>query len=313
MTLTRNRLGERLVALFERTPGPNHVDRQRARQVAMREGAVDLQVLQGRLRATVVLDRRAPSTVTVRVPTWPDEAWDALLDELAAEVRHAGVLLSGELPPVVEQVLDRFDLDLVPARIDAETDDDSTPWRAIGATWLTWAHRCDNDPFSLLAPRGRDRANVLAELRARRAGGDATPVPVPRSGGVELLGQLDPSRLYTAVGLADIAVHPHPPDDPTALLRHLGTPPGVPDDRDLERLILRAADTAWTLAADEGSEEADDEVLLAELRARGMSTAAALATAVGWDLDRAREVLDRLYDDGTIMRGGSGDNARYRA
>jgi hypothetical protein len=26
-----------------------------------------------------------------------------------------------------------------------------------------------------------------------------------------------------------------------------------------------------------------------------------------------REALDRLFDEGTVMRGGSGENAKYRA
>jgi hypothetical protein len=83
--------------------------------------------------------------------------------------------------------------------------------------------------------------------------------------------------------------------------------------RPLVRTIERAAAGAWRLAAGEGAAAADEELLLAELRGQRVGTAASLADALGRDADEIRAELDRLFEEGTVMRTGSGDRARYRA
>jgi hypothetical protein len=159
------------------------------------------------------------------------------------------------------------------------------------------------DPFLLLTLRGRTRDQLLRELRAVR--GDA---PEPGA-------DLDLSRgLFTARGDIDaVVLAPHPVDDPAALLLHLGDPPGVDDPWPVVQLIERAAETAWQLAAGDGDAAADEALLLAELRAQRVASAASLATALGRDDEDVRAQLDALFEAGTVLRTGSGERTRYRA
>jgi len=81
----------------------------------------------------------------------------------------------------------------------------------------------------------------------------------------------------------------------------------------LEVLVERASATAWRLAAGDGAEAADEEALLAELRAQRVATVDSLAAALGRDAALVRGVLDQLYAQGTVLRTGSGERTRYRA
>jgi predicted ArsR family transcriptional regulator len=87
----------------------------------------------------------------------------------------------------------------------------------------------------------------------------------------------------------------------------------VVDDRALAAIIERAAAGAWRLAAGDGAAAADEELLLTELRAQRVATATALATALGRDAATVRAQLDELYEQGAVLRTGSGERTRYRA
>ena len=76
---------------------------------------------------------------------------------------------------------------------------------------------------------------------------------------------------------------------------------------------MRAADTAWKIAAGDGAEAADTELLLTELRAQRVSTPPQLADALGWDVDVVAEALEALYHEDAVMRMGDGLDAKYRA
>lgn len=314
MLVLRHRWADRLAALVDRHPEPSHVDKEKGRLVAMRDDVTSLQVGHGTITGVVTLERRPPATVTITVPVIPMDVWPDLLDALGASLRPVATLLAGDLPDELERFTASRELELFPNEIEVHTTDGVSPWRSISAAWYAFVRRCDADPFTLLELHGRSRAHVLAELRNRRSGNRDAALTIPTADGVEVVEGLRATGMWDAgPGLGAVEVHPHPPEDPTVMLRHLGDPPGMRDERGLEEILWRAAETAWTLAADEGSDEADEELLLAELRARGMATAQQLADATGWDPARATEVLDRLYGEGTIMRGGSGGNARYRA
>ena len=58
---------------------------------------------------------------------------------------------------------------------------------------------------------------------------------------------------------------------------------------------------------------ADDEVVLAELRAQQVTSAERLADALGMEADVLVDQMDRLYSAGAVLRMGTGEAARYRA
>lgn len=297
-----------LAALGELGPALSR-QTQRGQALARRAAVEQVRIERGRITGAVVDDKPRAHRVELLWPEPDEEAWDAAVDALAEEVRFVAALLDGDLPAEAGDLLEEAGIALVPeigqVELRCPCRARQRPCRHGIALWIAAAAMLDRDVFALLRLRGRDESQLLDALRSRRGIASAGPVGAG----------LDLSRgLFAAHGdLDEIELHPAPVEDPAALFRQLGAPPGVEDTRLLEDLVDRAASTAWRLAAGEGSEVADEELLLAELRAQRIATPGSLAQALGRDPEELREELDRLFEDGTVMRTGSGDRARYRA
>jgi hypothetical protein len=309
MTDPRRWWGQRWQELLEQA-GPSHARRVQRGQALARRGAVEgLRIEVGRITGTVREDRVVPYRVELRWTPPDEEAWEAAVTALSSELRFTAALLDGTLPEGIEEVLAAAGVRVIPAERDLDLRCTCTErvrlCRHVAAVHSAAGSLIDRDPFLLLSLRGRDRDALLRALRSERGGALAAS---PGEG-------LDLSRgLYEARGDLDaVPLHPAPVEDPAALFHRLGEPPGVDDVRPLVRTIRRAAAGAWRLAAGEGSAAADEEVLLAELRAQRFGTAASLADALGRDVEQVRVELDRLFEGGTVMRTGAGDRARYRA
>lgn len=281
----------------------------------VRRGRVgNLTVERGRIAANVRGESSRGHAVEIRIRPFDDGTWDAIVEELAQELRFTARLVAGELPRDVEQVVDAAGASLFPGADDTDAscdcDDDVVPCRHVAAVHFAFAGELDRDPFLLLRVRGRDRGSLLAGLRAHRSGSTATEQERRETE----LDPIGPEGFYEADhDLEAVVLHPAKTDEPGALIDRLGPPPGVKDPGPLVTLIERAVETGWKVAAGEGADVADDETLLAELRARGVASAGAVAEGLGWPTDRTREALDRLWDEGDVLRTGSGDGARYRA
>lgn len=281
----------------------------------VRRGRVgNLEVEPGRIAAKVRGESSRWYDVEIRVEPFDDATWDAIVAELAAELRFTASLVAGELPRDVGHVVEAAGASLFPGpdELDASCpcDDDVMPCRHVAAVHFAFAGELDRDPFLLLRVRGRHRSALLAALRAERSGSTVSEGE-QRETELEPVG---PEGFYDAGhDLEAIALHPSKTDEPGALIDRLGPPPGVKDPDPLVGLIERAVETGWRVAAGEGADVADDETLLAELRARGVASAEDVADGLGWPTDRTREALDRLWNEGDVMRTGSGDRARYRA
>lgn len=266
-----------------RTGAGHHVD------------ALRLDAGTARLRVPVT-QGRAPEVV-VTVPELAGQAWERVIDAAGGNLRSTADLLAGELP---EDLADPGLL--IPAGITAVCSADAGDCRHIAVTHNVIAAAIRRDPFRLLQLRGHRRQGLLSALRRVRG---VTP------SGAEP--EVDLSDPFTARGPLDLLVHPRPPHNVTALLDRLGPPPDVDDPEPLERAIAEAAALAWRLAAGEGGDVADDEVMLAELRAQQVTSAERLADALGMDASECTDQLDRLYSAGAVLRMGTGDTARYRA
>lgn len=283
----------------------------RGRYYASRGGGSDLTVERGRLSARVPEGRLRPRLATIDVPQLDDEGRSTLLDVVASEVRFMAAALEGELPPELASALLERGVELVPSRDEIVEDctcgETLMPCRHVATVHHAFADRLEDDPLPLLQLRGQDPTSLLAALRERRRGG-APPVgtvPVDDLAGADMD---DASGDLEAIGL-----HPRPVEDPAWMLDHLGPPPGMEDVELLADPLVDAAAFAWRIAAGEGSEVADVELLLAELRAQRVSTAPAVADALGWETTQTRQLLDELFEDGRVLRMGSGEEAKYRA
>lgn len=305
---------QRWLGMLERTGAAYRQRLERGRYFARKGVVQDLVVEPGRIAARVRDSRTHPYRVEIDVPTFDDEQWRGAIGALSGELRFTARLIQGELPEDVDEVLAGSGVQLFPQHDEVAGSctcpEQRMPCKHLAAVHYRFADELDEDPFLLIQLRGRDRDTVLAGLRAERSGGASTEARP----GVVTLDQLAGVPLTTARGDLDaVTVHPERVEDPAVLFDRLGDPPGVSDTAPYERLIQRAADFAWRLAAGEGSDAADDELLVAELRAQRMGTAASVAEALGWAEERTREALDRLFEAGTVMRTGSGDKTKYRA
>lgn len=308
--------GQRWLDLVEEA-FPTRTSRFGRGDVDARTGQLSgLTVLPGRLAARAQGDHATAHRPEVEVPTLDDEQWDAVTRLLAESVRPAVELLHDRMPENLEE---RFreagvplypDLDEIESRCNCGVA--GGPCRHVAALHHAFARATDEDPLLLFALRGREPDRFQAGLRAARAGTDdivlAPSVETVEAQDIEVEGF---DRLQD--DLDRVRVHPHLTEEPDGVLTRLGPPPGVDDPRPLEQLLWTATETAWKLAAGEGSDAADDELLLAELRARRTATGGELADALGWSPDRTLDMLNRLYEDGTAMRTGKGLDARYRA
>lgn len=254
-------------------------------------GSVTLRVPDGRGRS---------HEVVLELPVLDEDEWQEAVRRSGQEVRHTAALLSGRLPEVVIE----DDLLYPPAMSAHCTCSEPRPCRHEAATHHAIATAIDRDPLRLLRLRGRSVDDLLDALRTARGtrrhddDGDAVDLSEPLAARGDLEG---------------IDVHPVPVPDVSTVFERLGPPPGFEDAEVLERLMSDAAALAWRLAAGEGAEAADDEALLAELRAQSVATAGSIAASLGLDAQVAQQALDRLYSAGTVLRMGEGETARYRA
>jgi uncharacterized Zn finger protein len=146
----------------------------RGRSYARAGQIIALDLDAGSVVASVQGSRPTPYKARIGVPTFGKTEWAAATAALAAEAGHAAALLAGELPHETEEVFASVGLSLFPhsARdivMDCTCPDHAVPCKHLAAVFYVLAERFDDDPFQILALRGRDRAALLEELRARRA------------------------------------------------------------------------------------------------------------------------------------------------
>ena len=305
-TSVRHWWGEQVLALLDEA-GPSAARQVQRGQALARRGAVeDLTLEPGAVRGRVTEDRASPYQVVIGWPEAGDAGWARAIPELAVSLRPTASLLEGQLSSALVGSLATAGIQVIPAFDELSprcTCRERETWcRHAVAVHTLASVQIDRSPSLLLTLRGRTREALLGALRRT----DASPESQAR--------ELDPTRGLTGArgDLDAISLHPAPVQDPAGLLRQLGPPPGVDDVEMFEVLIERASAMAWRLAAGDGAEAADEEALLAELRAQRVATVASLAAALGRDEEPVAAALEELYTQGTVLRTGSGERTRYR-
>lgn len=251
---------------------PNRLPRGRTYLRHGRVGA--LTAVAGEVRAPVRGSRDSAYRVRLRVRAFSGEEWTTALDAIAARAAHAAALLDGDLDPAIVEDLDEAGIELLPGPGEVATScscpDWANPCKHAAALCYLVADLLDDDPFTLLLLRGRSREEVLAGLRARRAGsaGDATSPSI--------VGDEPDPGVVAAAALARAG----------ASLPPLPRPPLAPD---------RPGRPA-PLAVDEPAGAATTAAALASLAADAAERAWALATGVGdggLDLDATEDLARR--------------------
>lgn len=313
--------GQRWIAALEAL-GAVYANRLPRGRTYARSGRVaDIRVGPETVTARVQGSRARPYRVTLHLPAFDDTVWDRVVDALAGELRHAAALLDGRMPEDVDDVLGSCGVSLFPRPRELSATcscpDSANPCKHVAAVHYVLAQTFDADPFLLPTLRGRDRAALLAALRAARAGtapqapepGDDAETPVP-------LTDLVARDLFAARGsLAAARLRPRAPERPGTVLRRLGPPPGATAAAEaLEHLVEGAAEVAWSLlVGDDGDEHGGGDPIVAELRRRGPTTARDLAAALDLPLPALRAQLHPLLAEGAVSRTGHARSTRYQA
>lgn len=299
--------GQRWQAVLDAAPPAATRAVQRGQALARRGAVADVSLEPGRVTGRVREDRVASEQAEILWPVPDEEIWEQAVEALAAEVRFTAALLDGSLPIEAAALFADLGVPLLPELAELHLcctcGAPVQPCPHVAAVHVAAGLRIERQPTVLLTLRGRQRDDLLRSVRAERGSGTHSA-----NLGIEL-----PNGLEAAGDLESVVVHPALAADPGALLDHLGEPPGVEDLTLLTRTVERAAATAWRLAAGDGAQAADEELLLAELRAQRVASAASLAEALGREQAAVAAQLDALFEAGTVLRTGSGERARYRA
>jgi uncharacterized Zn finger protein len=247
--------GERWIGALEAL-GAVYANRLPRGRTYARQGRVaNLTVRPGRVTAKVQGSRARPYRVTLTLPVFDDATWTSILAALAGELRHTAALLDGRMPDDVDDALQACGVSLFPRPRELSTScscpDAANPCKHVAAVHYTLAQTFDDDPFLLPRLRGRDRDQMLAGLRAQRAGtGEPAEVRDDDTGPVAVT-DLVARDLFTARGpLDEIDLRPRLAGDPTATLRRLGPPPAAGAiAAELDDLVTDAATLAWRALA----------------------------------------------------------------
>ena len=232
---------QRFIAVLERFhEGPRLA---RGRAYARKGQVISLDLEPGSVTAMVQGSRPRPYHVEVRAGKFDDDEWARAEAAIAERAVFLARLLAGEMPDEIEEAFAESHLSLFPdSRDDLAADctcpDWGNPCKHIAAVYYLLAERFDEDPFLILAWRGRPRERLLAELSALRGHTDDTIAEgtvAPEDGsapgtwgwvvlisGADAPIDADQDRFWGAAGqMPSLEPAPIPTSMPGAILREL--------------------------------------------------------------------------------------------
>lgn len=154
---------------------------QRGKNYARRGQVISLDIEAGMVTSVVQGSRDTPYRVRVGLSPFGKREWARVEAGLAANAWYAAKLLAGEMPEDIEDVFTECEMDLFPTRnrdlaMDCSCPDWEVPCKHLAAVFYLLAEAFDDNPFLILAWRGREREELLANLAAARATGDTPAV-----------------------------------------------------------------------------------------------------------------------------------------
>lgn len=165
---------ERFIEVLEKIGIGNRL--QRGRTYARRGQVISMDVAPGSVTAQVQGSRARPYRVRIGIVAFGKAEWAQAEAALAGNAWYAARLLAGEMPDDIEDVFAGLGLSVFPATarelsLDCTCPDDAVPCKHLAAVFYLLAESFDDDPFAILAWRGRDREDLLANLQAARSDG----------------------------------------------------------------------------------------------------------------------------------------------
>ena len=148
---------------------------QRGRTYARKGQVISLDIDAGMVTASVQGSRARPYRVRIGLTAYGKTDWARVEQALADSAWYAARLLAGEMPTDIEDLFGELELPLFPATsrdlsLDCSCPDGAVPCKHLAAVFYLMAEKFDEDPFAVLAWRGREREDLLDNLRAARGG-----------------------------------------------------------------------------------------------------------------------------------------------
>lgn len=151
---------------------------QRGRSYARKGQVISMDVGPGSVTAQVQGSRARPYRVRIGIAAFDKTEWAQAEGALAGNAWYTAMLLAGEMPEDIEDVFGTLGLSLFPTTarelsLDCSCPDHAVPCKHLAATFYLLAEFFDEDPFAILAWRGREREDLLDNLQAARSGAPA--------------------------------------------------------------------------------------------------------------------------------------------
>jgi uncharacterized Zn finger protein len=142
----------------------------RGRSYARSGQVLTLDIGTGHVTATVQGSRIKPYRARLTVDPLTTRQWRIVTDVLASRAVFRARLLAGEMPAEIEQVFADCGTPLFPRsardlEMTCTCPDWEVPCKHLAAVCYVLAEAFDDDPFGMLAWRGKTRADLLASLR----------------------------------------------------------------------------------------------------------------------------------------------------
>ncbi|MEV6226753.1 SWIM zinc finger family protein [Saccharopolyspora shandongensis] len=157
---------------------------QRGKRYARAGQVLSLTLSTSLVVALVQGSRPEPYRARIAIKAFTAEEWERIERALAGQALYAAKLLAGEMPADVERVFDELGLQLFPTTMreltmDCSCPDWEIPCKHLAAACYLVAESFDEDPFQILAWRGRGREELLDRLRALRGSASAPAAEEP--------------------------------------------------------------------------------------------------------------------------------------
>jgi uncharacterized Zn finger protein len=219
----------------------------RGRSYARAGQVLEFELTQGKVTARVQGSRPAPYTVRIGVLPLTTPQWRRVEEALGAQALFRAKLLAGDMPPEIEDVFADCGTPLFPRsardlEMSCSCPDWGVPCKHLAAVCYVLAEAFDDDPFGVLAWRGRGREELLGSLRRLppAAAAEAPPViDVTAPSLAECLRDRGPEGFWSpGMSRARLrAVQAVPVTTPDLVLRTVAPPPVRVRGMDLGTLL----------------------------------------------------------------------------
>ena len=181
----RGKIGEqwwsrRFVEILEGICQPGRL--ARGRSYARKGQVMNFALAPGEVSGQVQGSRPAPYKIKITIPAYDETDWALIQQALAEQALYRAALLAGTMPHEIVDVFDELDLPLFPSELEMQCScpDWAVPCKHASAVLYVLAEAFDDDPFLVLAWRGRGRDELLDALRAQAEPAEAIdPLAVP--------------------------------------------------------------------------------------------------------------------------------------